>query len=195
LIADLGCGSGSLVWWLQKSGYENSRGVDASPQQVDLASQLGIQDIALGDVFTFLDNAQGYSILFARDLIEHFDKQSVIDFMDRSMKALNPGGKLIIQVPNAESPYFGRIRYGDYTHELAFTSSSLSQLLRAVGYVDVTSFPCRPVIMGAKSLIRYLTWRAIEPILKSPVYIESGRDCIVTSNIITVARKPCDNLK
>ena len=108
-IADLGCGSGSLVWWLRQSGYENSKGVDGSPEQVELANQMGIDGVSLGDVFDFLDQGNEYQILFARDLIEHFDKQSVHDLLKKCFTAMTPGGYLILQVPNAESPYFGRV--------------------------------------------------------------------------------------
>ncbi|MDO8989270.1 MAG: class I SAM-dependent methyltransferase [Sideroxyarcus sp.] len=190
-IADLGCGSGGLVWWLQHSGFVNSKGVDGSPEQVALAHQLGIDGITLGDVFEFLDKETGYSVLFARDLIEHFDKQSVFDFLNKCFAALSPGGQLVLQIPNAESPYFGRVRYGDFTHELAFSASSISQLLGAVGFTGIEVHPWRPAITGTKSLIRYIAWRLIEPLLKLPIYIESGGgNRIVTMNLIAVARKP-----
>ena len=190
-IADLGCGYGGLVWWLLQSGFTNVKGVDGSPEQVELANKLGISNVWLGDVFSFLKEERGYSILFARDLIEHFDKQAVFDFLSNCFESLAPGGKLIIQVPNAESPYFGRVRYGDFTHELAFTSSSISQLLAAVGFSEIEVHPWRPVVAGPKSAIRYLIWRLIELFLKLPIQIESGgSNKIVTMNLISVARKP-----
>ena len=190
-IADLGCGSGGLIWWLQQSGHLNTKGIDGSPEQVELAKQLGINNVALGDVFDFLDTERGHSLLFARDLIEHFNKQSVFDFIEKCFASLAPGGRLILQVPNAESPYFGRVRYGDFTHELAFTDSSIAQLLAAAGYTDIKIHPWRPAIAGWKSLLRYLAWRIIEPLLKLPIYVESGGgNRIVTMNLIAAARKP-----
>jgi 2-polyprenyl-3-methyl-5-hydroxy-6-metoxy-1,4-benzoquinol methylase len=190
-IADLGCGSGGLVWWLQQSGFVNCKGVDGSQEQVALAHQLRINGISLGDVFEFLDKGTGYDALFARDLIEHFDKQSVFDFLEKCFASLALGGGLVLQVPNAESPYFGRVRYGDFTHELAFSASSIAQLLGAVGYTDIKIYPWRPAISGPKSLVRYVAWRLIEPLLKLPIQIESGgSNRIVTMNLIAVARKP-----
>ncbi len=190
-IVDLGCGSGGLVWWLGQSGYSHSVGIDGSTEQVELAHLLGIESVRVGDVFEFLDKNDGQSLLFARDLIEHLDKQSVFDFLEKCFASLKPGGRLVLQVPNAESPYFGRVRYGDFTHELAFTASSITQLLSAVGFEGIEVHPWRPAITGPKSIFRYLAWRLIEPLLKLPIQLESGgKNRIVTMNLIAAARKP-----
>jgi SAM-dependent methyltransferase len=189
-IADLGCGSGALVWWLTQAGYKSTKGVDGSPEQVELAHKLGVESVVLGDAFEFLDNENCYAAFFARDLIEHFDKQAVFDFLGKCFSSLAPGGQLVLQIPNAESPYFGRVRYGDFTHELAFSAASISQLLAAVGFTEIEILPWRPAIRDSKSLARYIAWRLIEPFLKLPIQIESGgRNRIVTMNLITVARK------
>lgn len=190
IVADLGCGSGGLVWWLRQHGFENARGVDTSAEQVAQAHRLGINSVSEGDVFSFLAENKGFDALFARDLIEHFDKQTVFDFLARCFSCLATNGILILQVPNAESPYFGRVRYGDFTHELAFTSSSITQLLAAVGFESIQVRPWRPAVTGYSSLLRYLAWRVVEPLLKLPILIESGgRNRIVTMNLIAVARK------
>lgn len=190
-IADLGCGSGTLVWWLQQMGYKNAQGVDASVEQVALAQELGIDSVNEGDVFSFLAGQSGFDVLFARDLVEHLDKQAVFDFLSTCYHSLVGNGVLILQVPNAESPYFGRIRYGDFTHKLAFTTSSIMQLLLAVGFEGIDVRPWRPAVTGVSSFSRYMAWRIIEPFLKLPILIESGRtNGIVTMNLIVAARKP-----
>lgn len=188
-IADLGCGSGSLVWWLAKRGYRNVCGVDASAEQVALARASKIDNVIEADIFTFLASNAGFDLLFARDVIEHFDKQNLFEFLMRSRSALSKGGVLVVQAPNAESPFFGRVRYGDFTHELAFTSSSLQQVLSATGFAHVEVHPWRPAVTGARSALRYLAWRAIEPMLKLPILIESGGRRIVTMNLIAAARR------
>ena len=191
LIADLGCGSGGLVWWLGQSGFANCKGIDGSPEQIEIAHRLGIMNVSLGDVFTYLHGEHDHAALFARDLVEHFDKQSVFTFLGKCFESLAPGGCLIVQVPNAESPYFGRVRYGDFTHEVAFTPSSIGQLLRATGFQDIEILPWRPAITGLPSLLRFLAWRVIEPLLMLPIILESGgRGRIVTMNLIAVGRRP-----
>ena len=188
--ADLGCGPGTLVWWLQQRGFRDAYGVDFSEEQVANARELGIPNVSQGDVATFLADHGDFDLLVARDLIEHFDKQAVFDFLMKCHGALRPGGRLILQVPNAESPYFGRVRYGDFTHELAFSSSSMNQLLKAVGFDRIEILPWRPGVFNLKSRLRYLAWRMIEPIIRLPIAIESGgRHRVVTMNLIAVATK------
>lgn len=190
-IADLGCGSGSLVWWLNTEGYSDVVGIDISEEQIKIANKLGIKNVYVGDVFEFLYSCNDdFEIIFARDLMEHFTKEQVVKFLDLCKKRLTDKGKLILQVPNAESPYFGRVLYGDFTHELAFTQYSANQLLRSRGFANVSVFPWRPVVGSFKSMIRYIVWRIIEIFLILPIFVETGgTNHIVTKNIIVTATK------
>jgi len=189
-IADLGCGPGTLLWWLQQRGFADAQGVDASPEQIAAAHDLGVAFAQEGDIFAFLKDQPAFDLLFARDVIEHFDKQAVFDLLAAALAGLKPGGRLVLQVPNGASPYAGRVRYGDFTHELSFTSGSMAQLLLAIGYTDVSVGPWRPGISGLKSRLRHMGWRLIEPLLKLPAYLETGDGGIVTMNLIVSARKP-----
>jgi 2-polyprenyl-3-methyl-5-hydroxy-6-metoxy-1,4-benzoquinol methylase len=189
-IADLGCGSGSLVWWMQRMGYTNVHGVDGSHEQVEVARANGIASVALGDVFDYLGKERGHDALFARDLIEHFDRQAVFDFLRACHSSLRPGGRLILQVPNAEYPFFGRVLYGDFTHEAAFTTSSAKQVLGAAGFARVRVGPWRPTIQSAKSFVRYVLWRGLEFVYKTLIALELGSwKRVVTMNLIVVAEK------
>jgi SAM-dependent methyltransferase len=62
--------------------------------------------------------------VIAFDVLEHFGRDELIPLVDAVHRVLRPGGRWIIHVPNGESPFFGSIRYGDLTHELAFTRQS-----------------------------------------------------------------------
>lgn len=189
-VADLGCGPGTLVAWLKNEGCGQVSGVDFSHEQVANAHALGLEEVVQGDIFDFLATNGDFDLLFARDVIEHFDRQMVFDFLTAAHRALRPGGRLILQVPNAQSPYFGRVRYGDFTHELAFTSGSMRQILNAAGYSSVSIHPWRPVAFNLKSRLRSIVWRLLEPALKLPIVVESAaRETIVTMNLIAVAEK------
>jgi hypothetical protein len=97
---------------------------------------------------------------------------------------------IIIQTPNAENPFGGRYRYWIFTHEIAFTRSSLNQLLRVAGFQMVDFYPTGPVPKGIKSLVRFLLWKVIETILRFYMLIETGSgEGIFTQNIICVAKK------
>ncbi len=57
-MIDIGCGNGSLVWWLQQSGYRQIEGIDVSLEQVAVAQKLGVQNIYQADLKTYLADKQ-----------------------------------------------------------------------------------------------------------------------------------------
>lgn len=190
-IIDLGCGSGSLVYWLQSIGYQNAQGVDISIEQVELAHKLGIKNIKRDDVRQYIKHCkEEFDLIFMRDLLEHFNKEEILNTLENIFSSLRKNGKVIIQVPNAENILSGRIRYGDFTHELAFTENSMRQILLVSGFKHTEIFPQRPVIHGLKSFIRYFLWKLIELGLRFYLLIETGSSKgIFTQNLIAVAEK------
>jgi hypothetical protein len=60
----------------------------------------------------------------------------------------------VARVPNAVSPFGGRIRYGDFTHETWFTARSVRQLAAASGFGPVEVIGCSPPVHGVVSAIR-----------------------------------------
>lgn len=190
-IIDAGCGNGSIVWWLQQIGYTEAEGIDISSEQIEIARKLGVRKVYQADLKEFLrTRIQFYDIIILRDVIEHFKKEEIIEILEICCESLKNSGKIIIQVPNAESPFFGRIRYGDFTHEIAFTMSSLSQLLRMIGFTEIGFYPIEPLIYGLKSFVRFVLWKIIEAYFKFLLFVELGRGArIVTQDIIAVGQK------
>ena len=130
-----------------------------------------------------------YDLLIARDLFEHLAKQDTLEALTLCREALRPDGALVLQVPNGESPLAGRIIYGDFTHETAFTQSSLNQVLRAAGFGSVVCHPVRPVIYGVRSWLRSMVWRVVEAAIITAIVAEVGPTRpIVTQNLLVVAR-------
>ncbi len=128
-IVDLACGDGSLLQFFKSRGYDNLAGVDVSPDQVGLARQV-VAEVYQADVLEFLAHNQGpYDLITALDIIEHFRKDEVPGFFDGCFSALKPGGRLILQTPNADSPWSNAIRYSDFTHEVCFNPNSLVRML------------------------------------------------------------------
>lgn len=188
---DLGCGNGEFVYWLQQIGYQNSEGVDISPEQIEAAKKLGIKNIRQADLKEFLrDKRNFYDIIFMRDVIEHFTKEEVLDVLDYTHQSLKRGGVFVAQTPNAESPFSGRFRYGDFTHETSFTEKSIRQVLLISNFKNTKVFPIRPVVHGFKSFLRAVLWRGIEVFLHLYLLIETGSTKgIFTQNFIAVAEK------
>jgi len=191
VILDVARGNGGFVYWLKELGYKNATGIDISPEQIEEARSLKIKDVELADLRIFLKNKTAYyDCLIARDIIEHFDKEEVLDILDIFYKSLKPNSVLIIQTPNAESPFGSRYRYYDLTHGLSFTTSSLNQALKTAGFKEMTFYPMGPVVHGLKSLIRYILWKIIVLIIKFYLVVETGSSKgIFTQNLIAVAKK------
>lgn len=190
-IIDLGSGNGSVIWWLQQNNYANTEGIDISAEQVETGKKLGVQNINQADIKKFLQNKKNfYNVIFARDVIEHFTKEDIVEILSFCYESLKDNGIIIIQSPNAESPFFGRIRYGDFTHDIAFTTSSLSQLLRMIGFARVKFYPVQPIIYGVKSFVRFILWKTVEKIYELLLFAEVGRtEKIVSQCIIAVGKK------
>lgn len=161
-IADLACGHGALVFCLRALGYANVEGVDVSPEQVALAHRRGICEVQCGNMLDVLRGKErAYDVIFLMDILEHLDRQSVMDLLGAAEKALADRGRLIVHVPNAEGRFGMRIRYGDFTHQVCFTPQSIRQVLAAAGFGRVAVHEERPLVHGVKSLLRRMLWSSL----------------------------------
>lgn len=193
-ILDIGCGHGALLYFAREAGYRCLRGVDVSPQQVAVAHRLGIDEVEQGDLVVALADLPESSqdMVIAFDVIEHFTKDELIGFVDAVRRVLKTEGRWLIHAPNAESPFGAAVRYGDMTHEQAFTRTSLEQLLRASGFSTVECFESAPTAHGIKSLIRAGLWKLVRLAARLWMAVETGdigKRALFTRNLLAVARK------
>ena len=115
-----------------------------------------------GDVKEFLADHPGkFGLITGFDIIEHFTKSEIMPLIKQIARALSTGGRLILQTPNAESPLGLMYRYGDFTHEIAFTPPSLEHVLRMNGFAEFSARECGPHAHGIKSLVRFFVWQFI----------------------------------
>ena len=175
-IVDLACGGGKLLYFFKQRGYTRVSGVDISAEQVQIARQVG-QDVGEENLLEFLGAHPGaFDLITGLDIVEHFDKDEVLRFLAGCFTALMPGGRLILQTPNADSPWGASIRYGDFTHEVCFNPSALTGLLRLSGFNRVEAREQGPVAWGygLTSSARYLVWQVIRLGLKIYNLAETG---------------------
>lgn len=188
-VLDIGCGKGSFVWFLQQEGFAGASGIDVSEEQIEYGQTLGIRNIECADLNVYLaSRKEAYDCIIARDVMEHFSRQELFDILALLRSALKPGGSFIMQSPNGEGIFFTAILYGDLTHEIAFTRSSLHQLFRNTGFDKVQCIPVGPAPTGLTSAIRWLLWQLI--VLKMRFYkiVETGDSSgIFTRNLIAKA--------
>lgn len=193
-ILDLGCGQGALIYIARALGYRNLTGVDLSPVEVSRAKALGIEGVSEGELMATLVARPDASldVVVAFDVIEHFRKAEVLTFTDQVCRVLRPGGRFIVHTCNAESPFAGVGRYGDFTHEVSFTKESIRQVFLACGFRSVASYEERPIPRGVKSTARWLLWHVFRTGLRLYRAAETGtagRDAIFSQDFLTVAVK------
>jgi len=193
-VLDLGCGHGALIYFARRAGYNNTRGVDGSPEQVAAARRLGIEGVEEGDLLATLASQMDGSldVVVAFDVIEHFTRDELLGFVDQVQRVLRPRGRWIIHTPNGESPFCGRMRYWDLTHELAFTRTSIIQLLLSSNFSNVQCFEDAPIRHGLTSADRWLLWQVIRSGLRLYLAAETGDtagNAIFSQNFLTVAIK------
>ena len=193
-IVDLGCGHGALIHFAREAGYRNIEGIDRSAEQVAAANRLGIDGVREGDLMEAISSlpADSQDMVLTLDVVEHFRKDEVIAFVDQVRRVLRLGGRWIIHTPNGESPFGARMRYGDFTHEGAYTRESICQLLLASEFAHVECYEDSPIPHGIKSLIRWILWMGIRGGLRLWLAVETGdaaRNAIFSQNLLAVASK------
>lgn len=173
-IVDVACGAGALLRFFVRRGYTNVQGVDISAEQVELARAL-CPRVACANALEFLAaHPASFDLITGIDVIEHLTRDEILTFTDSLFSALRPGGRVILQTPNGESPYRGDCWHGDFTHEHCFTKKTLGQVLGLSGFVGFEAREMAPVPRGVKSAARAVLWRLIRlrPIVWN--YIETG---------------------
>lgn len=197
-MLDVACGPGHFIFFLGKEGYKNSRGIDVSKEQVELAVKFGIAGVETADFLEFLpENPGKYDMITAFDIIEHLKKDEVVQFLDLVHASLKPGGSVLIGTMNASSLLGARNVFIDFTHETGFTPESLSQIMRVCGFETVNVRGEGPAVHDLRSAMRALLWGAVKKMLKLYKTIEAGtgrgmffNDLIFEPRMFALGKKP-----
>lgn len=147
-ILEIGCGLGKFLYFLKQLDYNNIEGIDVSEELVEIAKKnSGIIVHHIVDINNFLNTKEGYyDLIVMFDVIEHIEKNKVIDTLLRVNKSLTNNGIFLISTENMASP-IGRLQhYLDFTHEYNYTEITLQQVLEISGFKNI-------FIWGMKELI------------------------------------------
>lgn len=190
-IIDVACGGGRALFFLKRRGYTRVEGIDISPEQVHLARQV-LSAVSVGNVTDYLSSRhESFDLAIGLDFIEHLQKDEILRFLEVSFGSLRMGGMLILQTPNADSPFVASSRYNDLTHETCFNPNSLGRLMRLCGYTLVEAREAGPVPHGLVSSLRWLTWQAIRQGLRLYNLAEMGTigSDVFTRNFLIAGRR------
>jgi 2-polyprenyl-3-methyl-5-hydroxy-6-metoxy-1,4-benzoquinol methylase len=164
-VLDIGCGAGQFVYFLKERGYTNVLGTDLDAGQVKLAQDLGLPCRQVDFREYLKGGGEPLALVSMLDVLEHFTREEIFEFMLLIENRLGVGGKLILSVPNADSPLGLRTLYADITHELSFTPTSLAELLFCHGLtVRAQRDPWPAPVDGVRKLYRgcVKVFRALE---------------------------------
>lgn len=190
VIVDLGCGFGTFVKPAIDAGYTNVTGYDISQEQVDVAHKLGISTVHHSSIDDFFAQGKKVDVIVGLDIIEHFTKDELIDFLHNVKKCLHPGGKAIFRTPNMDAPQTSLYAYGDISHEVFLNKSSALQVTKAMGFtkVEVTGgliHNARPLL----ELIRSIGWWKYKTFKKIVLFCtaRTWHNVVFEPNLVIVA--------
>jgi SAM-dependent methyltransferase len=172
-ILDLGCGQGFALEALRRLGFTKIEGVEISKQQADIARHQGFEVALVTDTDEWLaaHHSRFISVLLF-DVLEHVAATSQITFLRRIKESLRPGGRIVIQVPNASSILATRWLYNDHTHFSSFTENSLNFVLRNAGFDDIKIDSNKGIGSLPKKLWRVQTRQAFRRYLVRWIWLQ-----------------------
>lgn len=133
-IADIGCGAGIVLEWLNIQGFQRVIGVDRDAGQVQFARGLGLPVAQSDDAASWLKQQPNPDFVVLKDLLEHMKTEDVHKLLEAIASHLRPGGRIFITVPNANSSFAARWRYNDATHRRSYTEHSIHWDLATAGF-------------------------------------------------------------
>ena len=132
---DVGCGFGFALRALRESGFSDVQGIEVSEHQAEIARRGGFEVPVVADSAAYLRKHRGcFGLILLLDVLEHVPVPAQIELARAIREALRPSGRVIVTVPNANSPLAARWRYIDFTHYSSFTEHSLFFVLSNAGF-------------------------------------------------------------
>ncbi|MDI6780841.1 MAG: class I SAM-dependent methyltransferase [bacterium] len=193
-ILEIGFGMGTFADYLIKKGYLNYSGIDIGKEAVDFVRDNITKNVQMiDDPLTFLkSSANTFDLIVMFDVIEHIRKDLQSEYLKAIRLSLKPGGIFLLKTENMSGLtglYQSRM---DYTHEYNFVETSLMQILKVNGFINIIITAERWKIRKLKSIIRWLAQKIWHYILKAIYTIERPgcvNPTIFSKNLIAVCRK------
>lgn len=203
-VLEIGCGMGFAMMTYQRLGFTTVKGVDIDTSQIEACKRRSLDVEQIDDLEAYLAGHVGeFGLVTMLDVLEHIPVASQINVLRAIQKAMAPGGRIIIQVPNASSIIAARWQYQDFTHVCSFTERSIRFALQSAGFPEVTvpalgnNLP-RPSFRPARLLDKrsrpYLKLWLLRSVWRWVLEIESEEQDVsklpLTVNLFAIADKP-----
>lgn len=142
---DLGCGDGVFVELLTEQGW-NAVGVDKNQSMIRAGLKNGL-NLHEQDLFKFLSQAEpnSYEVISAFQVIEHLKSEWLERLLAQSLRALSPGGLLLLETINPKTICAHKWFHMDLTHEKLILPETLQWMSETVGFEVVKWKGIHPV--------------------------------------------------
>lgn len=133
-----------------------------------------------------------YDFIVLTQVFEHIPKSSYQNWLKTLHASLNPGGSILITVPNGANPLVGTERYGDLQHENVFTIFSFQELMTFANFKNVQyaikAFEIPPI--NVVNLLRIILQKILHGFFILLMIINGGiYQTLMTPNITLVITK------
>ncbi len=185
-ILDIGCGTGIFLNFLKSSGYRNYVGVDISEEQINFCRDHVTKQVYLiKDIKTYLKSQKiTFDFILMNDVIEHLEKNTIIDTITLIYEALKNDGIVLIKTANLKNRWGMAVRYMDFTHTVGFTQESLQQVMLVSGFNKVEIRKEIHPIHNIKSFFRILLKSFFELLYLLENIASFGTFDVILSNMI-----------
>lgn len=136
-VLDVGCAAGLLTGYLKNKGFTEVAGIDFNEKLIAQARSQVDAEFHTGDALTFLQSSRRFDVIFLLNILEHLERDRLVDFMTTVQNALNPGGFAVVRTPNMNHLLAAGHLADDLTHCTGLTEQSLQQLARQAGFQEV----------------------------------------------------------
>lgn len=157
-LLDAGCGTGGLLLYLKKQGYDQIQGFDFSTDGVALAQQRGLRVTYhnLLEIDRYAPNEQ-FDAIICNDVFTYFSDEEIVKVMRSIGQKLRPGG-LFITNNNAHKAFAG-IHDWVVGGQKRFVAADLERLATQAGlgvvYDTYWSVLLAPLIMAVRAWQRF----------------------------------------
>jgi len=197
-LLDVGCGSGSFLYRMHRRGW-SVVGLDVSAQAVDYVRESLRLPAFLGSLPHPSIPAQSFDVVTIWQCLEHVHRP--LDLLQAAHRALAPGGRLYVSVPNIAGAPFRWFR-GDWLgldvprHLIHFAPDTLARMLSEAGFrvekirlQRSTAWVCKSARLAhERSRSAPLGWLRVRPLARLAswyAYLRRQSDCL-----LAVAQRP-----
>jgi len=141
-VLDIGCGRGEWLELLKENNI-NSKGIDINQKAINTLQKNNFNVINI-DAIKYLQSQKNQTIpaITAFHIIEHFNFEDLLIFLQESFRVLTKQGIIILETPNPKNLGVGACNfYTDPTHKNPLPPHLTKFLLEFVGFKSVQIIP------------------------------------------------------